>query len=77
MTKDLSDIPDEELIQDLAETQEDIVLCEFAIAHGVETYNEDNSSVLERLNMNKAMEIIIKEELERRGVNYADPDWED
>jgi hypothetical protein len=65
----LTDIPLEELRNDLAETVGDIRVCEIAITHGIESYGDGQGGrdVKWRLKRNQEIKAIIEGELARRG----------
>lgn len=62
----ISEIPTGELIDDLAETEGDIKVCELALLHGIEKYGT-GKSVTYRLNTNRMIRDQIAAELQRRG----------
>jgi len=64
---DLSDIPTNELLADLAESIADIRICELALVQGVTHYSVDKS-VNYRLKINKQIVTKIEAELNRRAV---------
>jgi hypothetical protein len=61
---DIKSIPTNELIEDMAASESDIRLCEYAILQGVKEYT--NGSVEYRLEANKKIVAAIEAELERR-----------
>jgi hypothetical protein len=69
---DFSAIPRSELLQDLADTENDIVACETALAIGVTEYG-DGESVQRRLDVNRQIKRVIEAELQRRD-DGDDPD---
>lgn len=64
----IEQIPNEELLTDLRESIEDVELCYKALAVGITQY--DGGSVRYRLGTNVQIIQVIKEELNRRGVQY-------
>jgi hypothetical protein len=62
----ISEIPTRELVQDLVASLQDITLCEFCLAQGVQTYGTEKS-VAYRLETNRLIVEQLKAELERRG----------
>jgi hypothetical protein len=60
----ITEIPDSELRNDLAETEMDIKVCEVALLHGIAEYN--GKSTEERLIANKEIKAVIEQELKRR-----------
>ena len=62
----IKDISTEELIDDLAETITDILVCEVALLRGIESYGENNSTSY-RLSANMQIKKIIEDELAARG----------
>jgi hypothetical protein len=64
-TSDLSAIPTSELLQDLEDTENDIVACGTALVIGVTEYG-DSKSVQCRLAVNKQIRQVIRAELQRR-----------
>lgn len=65
MPKDITQIPQEELIADLTDTCSDIATCVIALSVGLETYS-DGKSVQKRLDSNQAIRKLIEAELSRR-----------
>jgi hypothetical protein len=66
------EIPTRELVEDLVASLQDITLCEFCLAQGVQTYGTEKS-VAYRLEANRQMAAQIKAELERRGETVNVP----
>lgn len=62
----ISEVTTRELVQDLVSSLQDITLCEFCLAQGVQTYGTEKS-VSYRLETNRLIVDQIKAELERRG----------
>jgi len=66
----IEQLPTEELLKDLEETQDDLAVARKAKAMGLTTYNNGTDAVQYRIEVNEQIEQIIKEELNRRGVQY-------
>lgn len=64
MVEDITKIPMEELENDLHDTIEDIAVYEMALSGGVNKYSKD--SARKCLDINKKIEKIIRNEIERR-----------
>ena len=62
----ISEVSTRELVQDLVASLQDITLCEFCLAQGVQTYGTEKS-VAYRLETNRLIVEQLKAELERRG----------
>lgn len=67
-TVDITQLPDEELYQDLWDSLADVQMCKIALAQGITHYGEDQDSVAQRLVDNKAIIAIILVELKRRNL---------
>ena len=63
---DLSHIPDEELAADLKDSEADLATCETALALGITHYLDGTRRTSERVDGNRRIITIIKEEMERR-----------
>lgn len=62
--KNITEIPQDELLKDLEETISDISTCEIALSLGVESYS--GGKVQERLEVNKRIKEKIEAEIKRR-----------
>jgi len=61
---DITTIPTRELLDDLADSQADIKVCQLALVHRIEAYS--GGSVQERLDKNRHFVKVITAELARR-----------
>lgn len=67
---DLTNIPDEQLIDDYIETLGDIGICEFALGLGTKFYGK-GLSIEERLKENQNIKATIEAEAKRRGLKIG------
>lgn len=67
---DVTKFTTDELMEDLYGCIADVKLCDIAIGHGIFSYS-DGESVEERKEKNQKIIVIIKNELERRGVQLG------
>jgi hypothetical protein len=63
----ITTIPTNELLDDLADSQSDIKVCQLALTHRIETYS--GGLVQERLDKNRHFVKVITAELERRNAD--------
>lgn len=70
--KDLSHISEQQLLADLRESEEDILICRFALSQGTVRYS-GGASVQERLDANLKIVEIISFELAQRAVRAVAP----
>lgn len=68
---DITIVPDGELRYDLAETEQDIEICLFALASGM-THHKDGFPVRERLEINQKIAAKIKDEMVQRGMTLKE-----
>lgn len=68
---DITTLSIKELLQDYAASQQDMRLCEQALADGIETYG-GNLSVRSRLEAVRGAARAIEHELVRRGLSALD-----
>lgn len=66
----INSITNEQLLDDLHESEADIKICRFALASGISKH-KDGLPVQERLDRNIEIANVIRQELEKRKVCYV------